>query len=101
MSPEQEQYKLAETLDAEAPLLVRDVRGVLRVLACAWVPVRRQDERDPEVRGVVDELRLMVFPVILVSGLRWHPETPDKIVLQRAEFQTFESGVVEPTYRAS
>lgn len=48
---------------------------------------------------LVDELRLMIFPVVLGSGLRLFPETPDKTVLRLVEARTFESGVVVLTYR--
>jgi dihydrofolate reductase len=47
---------------------------------------------------LVDELRLMVFPVILGSGIRVFPETPDKTVLKLADSQTFDSGVQVHTY---
>lgn len=50
--------------------------------------------------SLVDELRLMVFPVVLGSGRRWFPETPDKTVLALADTQRFDSGVVVNTYRA-
>ncbi len=43
--------------------------------------------------GLIDEYRLMVFPVVLGSGKRLFPETPDKTVLKLAETRTFESGV--------
>jgi dihydrofolate reductase len=49
---------------------------------------------------LVDEYRLMIFPVILGSGKRLFPETPDKTVLKLADTQTFSSGVVVHTYRA-
>lgn len=48
--------------------------------------------------NLVDELRLMVFPVILGSGRRVFPETPDKTVLELASTQSFESGVQVHSY---
>jgi dihydrofolate reductase len=42
--------------------------------------------------GLVDELRLMIFPVILGSGKRVFPETPDKIVLEPIDTRAY--GVV-------
>ena len=52
--------------------------------------------------GLVDELRLMVFPVLLGSGKRLFPsDSPDKTVLKLADTQTFESGVAVQTYRAT
>lgn len=50
------------------------------------------------VQGLIDELRLMIFPVVLGSGMRLFPESPDKTVLALADTQTFESGVVVQTY---
>jgi dihydrofolate reductase len=52
-------------------------------------------------QGLIDELRLMVFPVVLGSGLRVFPETPDKTVLKHADTQVFGSGVVAHSYEAS
>jgi dihydrofolate reductase len=49
--------------------------------------------------GLVDEYRLMVFPVVLGSGRRLFPETPDKLPLKLAETQAFDSGVVVNTYQ--
>ena len=49
-------------------------------------------------RGLVDEYRLMIFPVVLGSGRRLFPETPDKTVLDLADTQTFDTGVVVQTY---
>jgi dihydrofolate reductase len=48
--------------------------------------------------GLIDEYRLMVFPVVLGSGRRLFPETPDKTVLKLADTQTFSSGVMVNTY---
>jgi dihydrofolate reductase len=48
--------------------------------------------------GLVDELRLMIFPVILGSGKRVFPETPDKITLEPADTRTYGEIVVH-TYR--
>ena len=48
--------------------------------------------------GLVDEFRFMVFPVILGSGQRVYPETPDKTVLELTDSETFPSGVTVLTY---
>ena len=48
--------------------------------------------------GLVDEYRLMVFPVVLGSGRRLFPDTPDKTVLKLADTQAFDSGVQVHTY---
>lgn len=48
--------------------------------------------------GLVDELRLMIFPVILGSGKRVFPETADKIVLEPVDTRTY-GGIVVHAYR--
>lgn len=48
---------------------------------------------------LIDELRLMVFPVVLGAGARLFPESPDKTVLKLAETQAFATGVQVNTYR--
>jgi dihydrofolate reductase len=45
-------------------------------------------------QGLVDELRLMIFPVILGSGKRVFPDTPDKITLEPADTRTYGEVVV-------
>jgi dihydrofolate reductase len=50
--------------------------------------------------ALVDEYRLMVFPVVLGSGARLFPETPDKTALRLVDTQTFDSGVVVQTYQS-
>jgi dihydrofolate reductase len=48
-------------------------------------------------RGLVDELRLLVYPVVLGAGDRLFEETPDKVALRLVEsrplFRTSELGV--------
>jgi dihydrofolate reductase len=51
--------------------------------------------------GLVDELRLTIFPVILGSGRRLFPETPGKTELRLADTRRFASGVVVNTYHAT
>jgi dihydrofolate reductase len=43
---------------------------------------------------LVDELRLMIFPVILASGKRIFPEGPDKTVFELADHRQYGSIVV-------
>ena len=152
MSPEQERYKLDETLEAEALLLGRvtyegfaeawpprggefadKMNAMPKFVASttldgdlAWsnasliegdVPagVARLKEQDggPLLvagsrtlvqslmpHGLIDEYRLMIFPVVLGSGARLFAETPDKTVLKLADTQAFGSGVVVQTYHA-
>ena len=45
-------------------------------------------------RGLVDEYRLVVHPVILGSGLRFFPELESPIPLRLTETRRFTSGVV-------
>lgn len=53
------------------------------------------------VAGLVDEYRLMVFPVILGSGRRLFPDdAADKIPVELVDTRTFENGVSLLTYRA-
>ena len=49
-------------------------------------------------RDLVDELRLMVFPVVLGSGRRPFPETSDPTMLELQDTRSFDSGVVVLTY---
>ncbi len=48
--------------------------------------------------NLVDEYRVMIFPVAVGSGFRLFPDTPRKTVLKLAGTRTFDSGVVEHTY---
>jgi dihydrofolate reductase len=48
--------------------------------------------------GLVDELRAMVFPVLLGSGKRMWPEGQEKIPLALRDVERFDSGVVVLTY---
>jgi class 3 adenylate cyclase len=48
---------------------------------------------------VIDEYRLMVFPVVLGSGKRLFHDTTDITHLQLVDTRTFESGVTVLTYR--
>ena len=48
---------------------------------------------------LVDEYRLMVFPVVLGSGARLFPESPDKLALELTDTKPFATGVQVHTYR--
>jgi dihydrofolate reductase len=48
---------------------------------------------------LVDEYRLMVFPVLLGSGKRLFPEASEKNTLKLVESTAFPSGVVVLTYQ--
>jgi dihydrofolate reductase len=48
--------------------------------------------------GLVDELRLQVYPMVLGAGDRLFGETQDKIALRRVESRRFGGGVVSMIY---
>lgn len=48
--------------------------------------------------ALVDEYRLMIFPILLGSGRRLFPEHEHKRVLRLADTRAFTSGVVVHTY---
>ncbi len=48
--------------------------------------------------GLVDEIRLMVFPVVLGSGKRLFGETADKVSLKLADSKTLGDGIALLTY---
>ena len=50
-------------------------------------------------QDLIDEYRLMVFPVVLGSGKRLFPEGSGQKVLKLVETRTFSSGVVVLTYQ--
>jgi riboflavin biosynthesis pyrimidine reductase len=50
--------------------------------------------------GLVDEVRLLVQPVILGSGTRFFPPLEARIGLRLVETRTFGSGVVLLRYEA-
>ena len=80
-------------------------------VAEAVAKLKQQDGRDLLVAGsrtlvhtlmehdLVDELRLMVFPVVLGSGRRLFPDTPDKTKLKLVDTQSFDTGVVVNAYQ--
>jgi dihydrofolate reductase len=80
-------------------------------VAEAAAKVRREVDGDVVVHGsrqlvqtllehdLVDELRLMVFPVVLGSGKRLFGETSDKKRLQLVESRTVGDGVAIAVYR--
>ena len=49
--------------------------------------------------GLVDEVNLQVFPVLLGSGARLYPDSPDRTTLELLSSRTLGSGVVLQTYQ--
>jgi len=49
--------------------------------------------------GLIDELRLMIHPVVVGSGKRLFEEGRDRIALELVDSKTFSTGVVYLTYR--
>lgn len=49
--------------------------------------------------GLVDQLNLQVFPIILGSGFRIFPESPDALPLTLASSRTLDNGVMLQSYR--
>jgi dihydrofolate reductase len=99
-------YVVSTTLDEATwnnTTILRDLDGVQRLksdidgeilVAGSRLLVHGLLERD-----LVDELHLMVFPVILGSGRRIFPETPEKKVFELADTLTWDSGVAVHVYR--
>ena len=52
-------------------------------------------------QDLIDEYRLMVFPVVLGSGKRLFPDGNEKQLLKLVESRTFTSGVVLLTYQTA
>lgn len=51
------------------------------------------------VWGLVDELRLLVYPVMIGGGLRIFPDDREKWTFELADLRRFDSGAVLHTYR--
>lgn len=51
------------------------------------------------VWGLVDELRLLVYPVMVGGGIRIFPDDREKWTFELTELRRFESGAVLHTYR--
>ena len=49
--------------------------------------------------GLIEELRLMVHPLVVGSGKRLFEEGGDRMALELVDSRTFSTGVVYLTYR--
>ena len=47
---------------------------------------------------LVDELRLMVFPVMIGGGLRFYPDDREKLPFELTDSQAFSNGVLVNRY---
>ena len=95
---------LQEPLEWNASLIGDDLAGEISAL-------KRQEGKDILVFGsgrlvdtlvahdLVDEYRIMVFPVLVGSGQRLFGDGLDEKVLELVGTQTFDSGAVVVTYR--
>jgi dihydrofolate reductase len=130
MGPEQMAYKLDEILEAESHLLgrttyesfagawpYRDGEFAEKINAMPKYVVStdlKASQSGPLLvagsrtlvhflfeNDLVDELRLMIFPVILGSGAKLFPETPKKQPLKLLDTRTFPTGVIVQTYTPS
>lgn len=80
-APEESVRKLKADVDGE--ILVAGSRTLVHALLRA---------------GLVDELRLMVFPVVLGSGARVFPDSAEKMSLELVDDRRYHSGVQVLTY---
>ena len=69
-----------------------------RTTATSSSTAARRSRRRCSSNDLVDELRLMVFPVVLGDGKRLFGETSDKKPLRLTDSQTVGDGVVILTY---
>jgi dihydrofolate reductase len=67
----------------DAPILIAGSRTLAQYLLAA---------------GLVDQINLQIFPLILGSGDRFYPETPDRRTLELIESTTSEGGVLMQSY---
>jgi dihydrofolate reductase len=80
-----------DVADSVKALKARD-GGTIMVNGSATL-VRALFEHD-----LVDELRLMVFPISIGGGLRLFPDSRKLTALELTEHRTFPNGIVELTY---
>jgi dihydrofolate reductase len=66
-----------------------------------WILVARSATlvRTLLAEGLVDELRLMVYPVLIGGGLAIFPQQQDKVTLELTDLVRYKSGVLLQVYR--
>jgi dihydrofolate reductase len=80
-------YKLEEQQAADehgGPIMIAGSRSVVHALLAA---------------GLVDQINLQVFPLMLGSGIRVYPERDEPTRLELVSSRAVENGVVLQTYR--
>ncbi len=70
--------------EGEGPILIAGSRTLAQSLLAA---------------GLVDQLNLQVFPLLLGSGLRLYPESPEKTTLELLSSTALPNGVLLQSYR--
>jgi dihydrofolate reductase len=78
--------KAVKDEDGDGPILIAGSRSVAQTLLGA---------------GLVDQVNLQVFPLILGSGARFYPESDDKLKLELASSTTTSNGVMLQQYRVA
>jgi dihydrofolate reductase len=66
------------------PILIAGSRSIVHTMLAA---------------GLVDQVNLQVFPVVLGSGMRLYPDTPEPIRLELSSSRAVAGGVVLQSYR--
>ena len=85
--------KAVEKLLLNSLLLRKEIRGDILVHGS------RTLVNALKAHGLVDEYRLMIFPIILCSGTRMFEETPDATTLELIGTESLKNGAAVLTYR--
>jgi hypothetical protein len=94
LGPEGDRFKFEEAQNAEA-LSGQAAEGARRRDRRLWQP---PPLAGPDRDGLVDELRRLVYPLVLGTGDRLFGETQDKVPLRLVESRPFGGGVVSVIY---
>lgn len=89
----------ATVLEGDVPTAVATLKGqeggpILVAGSCTLVHTLLAE-------SLVDELRLMVYPVTIGSGLSVFPETPDRMTFTLTDVTRYDSGVLLQIYRST
>jgi dihydrofolate reductase len=88
----------------DTTVVAEDLEGAIAAIKAedggpAIVAGSRSVARQLLAAGLVDELHLQVFPVVLGSGMRFYPETEQPLRLELVASEPFPNGVIAQTYR--